>query len=229
MVDTERFQLGPHLIHTVTTVAGQLARRGDGEVSPLQVVTYLPLDVDSVGRVLEAVGEDYDIERVEEGSMCFFRFVDPEAVVDEEVDIDGGEHLADPSNLQNNLAALKSEEGWTRKVHEQHELLHIASRSDSATVELSYFLSRTDIPSARVQSILNDFDAEGYLNHEFDEENDILEYTFPPLDYPKGRHRRNLDFLDELDETDHSNRIWYLLGVFALILLGTIIAIRFYF
>ena len=41
--------------------------------------------------------------------MCFFRFADPEAVVDEEVDIDEGEHLADPSHLQNNLAALKSD------------------------------------------------------------------------------------------------------------------------
>ena len=228
MVDTERFQLGPELIHTVTVVAAHCAARGDKSVSPLQVATYVPLDVDSVGRILEAVEEDYELERTERGDICYFEFEDPESIEDAELDVEAGAHLEETSNLQNNLSALKSDEGWSRKVREQHEVLRIAAKSDSPTVELSYFLSRTDVPSARIQSILNDFEAEGYVAHNFDEENDILEYTFPSFDYPDERHERNMAILEELDGTEHTFRIWLLLGAFALLLLVIVIVIRFY-
>ena len=228
MVDTERFQLGPELIHTVTTVAAQVAVRRGETASPLQVATYVPLDVDSVGRILEAVEEDYDLERVERDGICYFDFEDPHAILDHPIDIDGGEHLASLSDLESNLAALKSDDGWSRKVREQHDILRIAAGSDSRTIELPYFLSRTDVPSARVQSILNDFDAENYVEHALDEEDDVLEYTFPELDYPDERHARNMEIIEMLDESERGNRIWLLLAAFALLLLIVVIVIRFY-
>ncbi|MFB6372648.1 MAG: hypothetical protein ABEN55_05960 [Bradymonadaceae bacterium] len=228
MVDTERFQLGPQLIHTVTTVAAQVAVRQGETASPLQVATYVPLDVDSVGRILEAVEEDYDLERIERDGICYFSFKDPDAILDEPIDIDAGEHLAHLPDLENNLAALKSDEGWSRKVREQHDILQIAAGSDSRTVELPYFLSRTDVPSARVQSILNDFDAENYVEHDLDEEDDVLEYAFPELDYPEARHARNMEILAELDGSDRVYRIWLVLGAFALVLLIVVIVLRFY-
>jgi len=228
MVDTERFQLGPQLIHTVSTVAAQVAQQHGGMASPLQVATYVPLDVDSVGRILEAVEEDYDLERIERDGICCFSFADPTRVLDEPIDIDGGEHLARLPDLENNLAALKSDDGWSRKVREQHDLLRIAAGADPRTVELPYFLSRTDIPSARVQSILNDFDAENYVEHDLDEEDDVLEYTFPELDYPEARHARNIEILEELDGNGRGHRIWLLLGAFALLLLIIVIVLRFY-
>ena len=228
MVDTERFQLGPQLIHTVTTVAAQCALGQGNAVNPLQVATYVPLDVDSVGRILEAVSEDYDIERIERDGICLFEFASPEDVISEKVDMEAGEHLGNLPDLQNNLAALKSEEGWSRKVREQHEILQIAAESDSPTIELSYFLARTDVPSARVQSILNDFGAEGYVEHTFDDEEDVLEYTFPTLEYSEERNERNMDILRQLDGSNQTNRIWMILGAFALLLLVIVIVIRFY-
>ncbi len=228
MVDTERFQLGPELIHAVTTVAAQVAVWHEEPVSPLQVATYLPLDVDSVGRILEAVEEDYGLERLERDGLCYFAFDDPDDILEAPLDIEGGEHLANLSNIENNLAALKSEEGWSRKVREQHDLLRIVAGADRPEVELSYFLSRTDVPSARVQSILNDFEAEGYVDHRVDEEDDLLEYTFPSIEYSEARHARNMEILRELDGRSRAIWIWLVFGTFALVLLITVIVIRFY-
>lgn len=226
MVDTERFQLGPELIETVTVVAATLADREPREVNPLQVTAYVPLDVDSVGRILESVEKDYEVERVEHGGVCYFRFDNPGEMAPSELDIDAGEHIDDEA-LDDNLAALNSDEGWNRKTREQHELLRIAADSADRTIELSYFLSRTDIPSARVQSILNDFGAESYVEHSFDDDEDVLEYTFPDLDYPEDRYERHLRSLHRLEGSGSTNPIWILLGVFALLLLVTVIVIRF--
>lgn len=228
MVDTERFQLGPELVHAVTTVAAQVAVWHDDAVSPLQVATYLPLDVDNVGRILESVEEDYDLERREVDGMCYFSFADAEGLLDEPLDIEAGEHLANFSDFETNLAALKSDDGWSRKVREQHALLQIVAGADGRTVELPYFLSRVDFASARVKSILNDFEAEGYVEHTLDEEDDVLEYTFPAIGYPEAQYGRNMEILRELDGESRAVWIWVVLGAFTLALLITVIVIRFY-
>lgn len=230
MVDTERFQLGPELIHRVTTLAACVAVDRDGEVSPLQVATYLPVDAESVARVLESVGDDYDIERIERDGICYFRFADARSRAPSDLDLESGDHLEDVDALENNLASLKSENGWSRKVREQHELVRLAGEADERTLELSYFLDRSEVSGARAQSILNDFGAEGYVDHEFGEEDDdeALEYTFPDLDYPEERFETNMELLDELGEADASNGAWAWIGVVAFVLLIVVIVLRFY-
>lgn len=228
MVDTDRFQLGPQIVHTVGRVAVELAERGDGRVSPLQVATHVPLDVDSVARTLESMEGDYDVERVQSDGICLFRFADPGDIYGSRIDLESGEHLEPSDSFEENLAALKAEEGWERKVREQHELLSIAAESGERTVELAYFLSRTDVASARVQSILNDFGAEGYVDPDLDEEADLVEYTFPAFDYPDERLERNMSFVAEVDESTEPTRVWSVVGAIALLLLVIVVMIRFY-
>lgn len=232
MVDTERFQLGPGLIQVVAQVATRLAERTDQTVNPIQVATYVPLDVDSVGRILESLEEDYDLERVERDSICLFRFRDAQELEEATaapVDIDNGEHLIDNPLFESNLADLKSEDGWTRKVREQHEILSVAAAAGTQTVELSHFISRSDLPSSKVQSILNDFGAERYVGSHIDEEAETVSYTFPEFDYPEHRRDRNLEIVEELDGQSRSPRvIWYLLGVSVVLLLVIVILVRFY-
>src|SRR5690606_10196148 len=109
----------------------------------------------------------------------------------------------------------------------QHELLHIAACAKNYTVELSYFISRSDIPSAKIQSILNDFSAEGYISIVFDENNNTINYTFPQFSYPNRRMQHNLSLL-ERTETKNSSRsaLWLYLILAAIILLGIIVFSR---
>lgn len=227
MVDTERFHLGPELVHRVTTLAARIAIDRDRRVSPLQVVAYLPIDVESVGRILESVADDPGLHRGDAEGICYFEFDEPTERVSRDLDIANGEHLEDRESLEENLASLKSDGDWSRKVREQHELLRVAARADRRSLELSYFLDHSDVPSARVQSILNDFGAEGYVHHEFGEE-ETLEYLFPELDYTDARFETNIEILDELEESEPSRPIWGLLGAFALVLLIVVFVIRFY-
>jgi hypothetical protein len=229
MVDTQRFQLGPGLIQVVGRAAGRLAQRQESPVSPLQVTTYVPLDVDSVGRILESLEEDYAIERVQTDGLCHFRVDDADALAKGAGDIDAGDHLRDHDLFESNLADLKSDEGWTRKVFEQHEILSIAAAAQSRELELTYFQSRSEIPSSKIQSILNDFDAEGYIGSNLEEDSDSPSFRFPPIDYPNARRSRNMAILDETDSDKRNNRIWLALTVAVAILLVFIILVRFYF
>jgi hypothetical protein len=222
MVDTQRFQLGPGPVDAVADVVLELASRHDGETNALQVATYLPLDIESVSRILDSLAEDYDLERVEHNGLSVTRINLPDERTP--VDIDAGEHLEDATQLMDNLTELKAEQDWDRKVRDQHAMLQLAGDADNPTIDLSHFTGRADIPSAKIQSILNDFGAEGYVECRFDEESDTLSYRFPPLSYPRARMERNLAILDDLDDSGFSRRrIQVGVAVAFLLLIGILI------
>jgi len=225
MVDTQRFQLGPGPVDAVADVVLELASRRDGEVNALQVATYLPLDVESVSRILDSLAEDYDLERTERDDLSITLVDLPDD--HQSVDIDAGEHLEDAGELFDNLTELKAEEGWERKVRDQHTLLQLAAAANGSTIDLSHFTGRADIPSAKIQSILNDFGAEGYVDRIFDENSDTLRYRFPTLSYPADRLERNLDILDNLDDSGYSRRRIKVGVAVALLLLIGILIIQF--
>lgn len=225
MVDTQRFQLGPGPVDAVADVVLELAARHNGETNALQVATYLPLDVESVSRILDSLAEDYELERLERDGLSVTQVEVPDDHAS--VDIDAGEHLEDASQLMDNLTELKAEEGWDRKVRDQHELLKLAAEADSRHIDLSHFTGRADIPSAKIQSILNDFGAEGYVECIFDEESDTLSYKFPLLSYPEARLERNLAILDDLDDTGYSRRRIQVGVAVALLLLLGILLLKF--
>jgi hypothetical protein len=228
MVDTERFHINPDCARFVFEVAASLARRGgDNTTQVLEVATYLPLDVDTVGRAMESLDEDPGVERIQEEEISFYRFDDPDQYSLREFDLDAGEHLSDiDAGLTRTMNALKSEDDWAKKLREQHEILHIAAGARSRTIELSYFTSRSDIPSARVQSILNDFGAEGYVEIDYDEDTDTLSYTFPDLEYPSERFERNTRLVEHAEPTESSSPVWLVLLVSTIILLVVVLLIR---
>jgi len=229
MVDTERFRLGPELVERVTALAACAAVAGDGAVSPLQIATYMPIDVESICRILESVQADYDLERLERNGIRYFRFADPEAHAPTELGIEEGDHLRNLDAVENNYAALKSDEGWSRRVREQHTLLRLASRAGAGLLELEYFLDRSDMSDSRLQSLLNDFGAEGYVDHAFDRcEDESIEFRFPPLDYPEERFERNMRLLEQLGSSGDSPRVWAYIGASVVVLLVLIAALRFY-
>jgi hypothetical protein len=227
MVDTQQLQLVSPITRAVSSVAGRLAERSE-LVSPLQVVTYLPIDVDSVGRILETLEDAYDIERIERDKLCYFRVADPEALLEKggEIDLETGVQFWDVEGLMDQLDELKADEDWARRVHEQHDVLAIVAQAEERVVDLAYLLSRSDIPSAKIQSILNDFEAEGYIEHQFEDDSDALEYEIPEIDYPRERHNRNLSILEELDGTRQRYRIWLIVGICVVVLLVVIVLLQ---
>lgn len=232
MVDTQRFRLGPDCVRFVGEVAAILARRHpDNLVHVLQVATYVPLDVDSVARILESYEEGDDVTRVQRDSISFFQFSDPDRHSLRQLDLDKAEHLSEANlaempGLMRSLNALKTEDDWSRKVREQHELLRIISGAKHPTVELSYLTSRTDTPSARIQSVLNDFGAQGHIELHYDEDTDTLSYTFPPIDYPKDRFERNMALQESAEPIESTSPMWLIIVLATLALLAIVVLIK---
>ncbi len=228
MVDTNRFRIGPNCVRLVSEVAAMLARRsGDNITHVLYVTTYLPLDVQSVARILESVEEQEGggVRRIQRDGLSFFEFEDPDLYSLREFDLDKGEHLEELHALMRTINALKTDEEWERKTREQHEILKVAAGAKRQTIELSYFNSRLEMPSAKVQSLLNDFGAEGHIELHYDEDTETLSYTFPELDYPQKRFERNMSIQERGEPSASTRPIWAIIALATLGLLTVILLI----
>jgi hypothetical protein len=213
----------------VSEVAAALARRDDeGIIHVLQVTTYLPLDVQSVARILESLEDDEGggVQRIQRDTLSYFQFEDPDVYSLRELELEKGEHLEDTQALMRTINALKTDEDWERKVDEQHQVLRVAAGAKSQTVELTYFTSRLDLPSAKIQSILNDFGAEGHIQLHYDDDTDTLSYTFPEFEYPKERLERNMSIQAQAEPKASTSPIWAIITLATLVLVAVIVLIK---
>lgn len=223
MVDTQRFRIGPHCVAFVADVTATLAAQGQGEVSALLVATYIPLDVESVARILDSLEEEESVHRVQKGNgVCFYEVDELEPR--RKWDLDAGEHLEDCPGFMRNLDALRQDADWLRKTREQHEVLRIAANTKKSTLELGHFTRRSELPSAKIQSILNDFAAEGYVHVDYEDEATAIKYTFPAFAYPNDRYERHMTILDELaSRPAKSQRYWVAVVLVAALILAFVI------
>lgn len=229
MVDTQRFKLGAVCVQLVSEVAATLARRDPEHlVHVLQLATYLPLDVQSVTRILESLedSEEPGVERVQHDSLSWLKFDAPEHFIRHDLDLDAGEHLAEEYGLMRTINALKSDPDWERKMREEHQLLKIAAAAKHRTVELAYLTRRMELPSAKIQSILNDFHAEGHIGMSYDDDTSTLSYTFPKFDYPPARFERNMSMQAQAEPDKPANSRWAVVGLAMLGLVLIILLIR---
>lgn len=228
MVDTHRFNLGPVCVELVTEVAAELAQQHpDHLIHILQLTTYLPLDVQSVTRIVESLEEDEDmgIEREQKDSLSWVRIPQPERYIHRALGLESGAEFGAASGLHRTIAQLKSGPDWERKMREEHQVLRVAANAKNRTIELAYLTRRLDLPSAKIQSILNDFQAEGHIALRYDEDTDTLWYTFPQLDYPKALYERNMSIQAEAEPREVSTTKWAILGVavFGLVLIALLV------
>ena len=229
MTDSERLRTVPEGIQLISEVGGRLASQGEGRTSVLAVATYLPMDVDSVARVFEGLEEIAGVERIQEEKFTVYEIEEGERFArSEEAGLEGPEFLGESGGFLRAVGSLKRDQDWVRKVKEQHRLLQVAASARDSRVELEYLTTRARLSRARVQSLLNDFDAAGYIGMEVDEEGDRIFYFFPPLDYPKKRFESNMALLDDV-EPEHRSRLslWIFIGAFAVILLAIVMLMRF--
>lgn len=229
MTDSERLKTVPEGIRLVSEVSGELASRAGGRTSVLAATTYLPMDVDSVARVFEGLEEIEGIKKIQEDHLTLYEIAPGNQFAPADgPDIDTTHFLSDASDFLRAVGRLKHDEDWTRKVKEQHRLIHIAAHGKSQRLELEYLVTRVKLPRARIQSILNDFHAQGYIGMEIDADADLIFYHFPDLDYPPERFVRNLALLEEVvPERRFRVSLWISISAFAIILLAIVILLRF--
>lgn len=228
MADSQRLRTTPDGLRMISTVAAELARRGDGHTSVLAATTYFPVDVDSVARVFEGLEELEGIDRLQQGPLTVYRIEQPDRFTAAPPDIDDPAFIDNAVGFMKAIAELKTDPDWEHRVRGQHELLEIIADSDRTEIELSYLTSRVSMSRARVQSLLNDFDAQGYIGVDVDEEVDSVTYQFPPIDYPPRRFDANMERLQKVEPPARSQfSAWFVLAAFAVVVLVVVILLRF--
>lgn len=225
MVDTQRFNLGQGCVQTVSAVAREIARRHAGKVYAVEVATYLPMDLESIARILDSLVElDEAAHDTDDEGVSVFTFDDIEDV--QPLDIGAEDFLSRSAAFERNLATLRNNADWTRKVRENHELLYIASHQRSHGMLLSEITDKTRISNARTQSILNDMASQSHIAVDLD--GDEPRYIFPNFDYPKERFDRVFGKVAELETRQSFRGSWIAFAIGAFLLLALVIALRFY-
>jgi hypothetical protein len=224
MVDTTRFQVSPEFAVLVAEVAAQLAASHDDDtVSVLELTTYFPIDVERLGRVIESIDEeDGTISAQQRDGINLYQFDEPAKYIKSNYELSQPEYLEN-SGLYESLETLITKEQWVRKLRDQHELLLLMAEADESQLDLSYFVSRLDMSSAKIQSLLNDLDAECYIRSDYDEETDTLRYNVPMFEYPRERFNRNIEFVSKLDRASEAKPVWSVIVISALVLLAILV------
>ena len=227
MVDTQKIQAAPRCISGVAEVAATLAReRPDRCTHAIEVATCFPVDVETLGRMLEGLSERAGIDLIQSDQVCYLHIDRPDDYNLRVLDLDAGEHLTSNTSLIKHLSELRSDPQWVRKVEEQHELLRIAAQALTQRFELAYFTSRSDVPSARVQSTLNDLGASGHILVDVDTDADHVQYVFPEFDYPKERYQQNMHLLETLSPIEPNTRnVVVIAALVALVVVAILLAL----
>ncbi|MEZ4460750.1 MAG: hypothetical protein R3E66_13680 [bacterium] len=213
MVDTQRFNIGPAAVRITSVVAHELARR-HGKVAVLQVVPYVPLDVDSVARILESLDDLSSTHRIQgEDGIDYYTFDDTTGAVD----LEAGAHLQEQPNFARNVSSLCDDADWSRKARAQHVLLQLIATSTRKTFSCDFLASRSKLPTSKIQSALNDFVAQKYAHMVVDEDEAL--YIFPDLSYPPDLLARNLQALAPSEESGRTNRFWWFVAIAAAVVL----------
>lgn len=199
MVDTQRIQNAPQCVSGVAQVAASRARDdAHHRTHVLDVTTFFPLDIETIARMLEDLCDRPDINAIEHEGLSYVVVDEPDAYNLRMLDMESGEHLTSNTSLLKHLSVLREDTRWMRRVRDQHELLHIAAEASSRALEPAYFTSRTELPSAKVQSLLHDLCASGHVLRQT-EPDGSHRYLFPELTYPKARLTRNMELLSQLE------------------------------
>ena len=213
MVDTQRFNIGPAAVRITSIVAHELARR-HGKVAVLQVVPYVPLDVDSVARILESLDDLNSTHRIQgEDGIDYYMFDD----VTGPVDLEANEHLEGQPNFARNVNSLCDDVDWSRKARAQHTLLQLIASSSRKKFSCDFLASRSKLPTSKIQSALNDFVAQKYA-HMIEGEDEAL-YIFPDVSYSPELLARNLQALAPSEESGRTNRFWWFVAFAAAVVL----------
>lgn len=227
MIDTQRLQSTPRCVSGIAELAALCARRReDSSTHPIEITSYFPIDVETVTRILESLDERADIHNEERDGVRWVVIEHPDDYNLRVLDLERGEHLECNATLMRHIAQLAEDPGWARRVREQHELMWLAASAREQDLDLSYFTSRTDLPSARVQSLLNDLGAGGQIDIVLDEEAGALHYRFPPFEYPRPRFERNMAFLDQLPSPEWRPVLAAAMAVALAVVLALILSTR---
>lgn len=218
MVDTQRFNIGPATVQLISRVAHELARR-HGRVTVLQVVPWVPFDVDSVARVLESLDELPTTHRVEgEDGIDYWTFTDGFPTTQ----LESGEHLKAFPGYERNLRSFSDDADWVKRTRVQHTMLSMVAGSPRPYFSCDFVASRCKFPGSKVQSSLNDFAAQKYIHMKQDQGEEAL-YIFPKISYPASQLDKNLKAIAPAEETGRVRRHWWLVAVLAAVVVAIVL------
>ena len=197
-------------MRAVSVILSEVAIRSP--VRELELLTYLPLDAQSVARILDSLVEDG--HAIRSGHGVQWEGAPPG---NEAVDVEGGEHLVAPGFVEN-LVRLRGDQDWCRKVRDQHRVVRAIATLGPQS-DLTLLAEHADLPPPRVRATLGDFEAEHFLQTSPHE--DMLTIIAPDLDYPPERFERNEHLLCDVEArvVPLHRGWWIVLGIASVMLI----------
>ncbi len=196
------------LKRTVENLAARLAVARGGRVMANHLMPYLPVSLDLIERILDALADGSVLTSRREDDWQIYEFPElldaPAAAPQKNVCVACGnpELLAGKSplcdtcmrELEAELTELAKREDWPAEAVWEHELLCAASRQ-SGPLRVASLAGFTRLSLSQLKERLKNLAARGHARCVVDFEKKSAHYEFPPLTYPRDAWLRHDRFI----------------------------------
>jgi hypothetical protein len=195
----------------IENLAGRIAKRQGGKISPCHLIPYLPVSLEIIKSCLDRMVDRIAVLSDRIDNLCVYTFSNcndtekqPGALhVDTCLSCD-----ADISQTHNDvfctscseaftseLNKLAERTGWPAQAVYEHEILYITSNFGNP-IHLENLAGRSRYTLRQMRKKTQNLSLEGYAREALDTEAGVITYHFPSLDYPRDFYKKNMELIE---------------------------------
>ena len=189
---------------TVENLAEQLAATQGGRLHTCQLLPYLPLSLELVKSVLDALTQSQAVEMIESPEGSFYTFLDLLDAKPSPFRVDRCVYSREPlkdseygvitnsvrEQIYSELEQLSQTQNWAAQAINEHELLYLINNLPSP-VRRSQVAGHSRLPFKQAEQHLHHLIEQRTL--QFDSKTRAL--SSPPLRYPQHTYQKNASFI----------------------------------
>ncbi len=205
-------ELSETITNVVENVACHVAQDRRGRISPASLVPYLPMSLSLIEAVLNDMVNDTSVFSERRDGFKEYLFTayeerpgrDGPPVFDACVSC--GKDLSEDDDyvvcsrcmekVREELGTLAERNAWPAQAVYEHEILHLAAntvgKQGAGTVHAEDLAGRSRYTLRSMRRKLKRMVREGFARQDLDMDGGLITYSFPEIEYPKGRYRKNM-------------------------------------
>jgi len=219
-------------------LAEQIASTQAGQLHPVQLISYLPLNLEQIEHTLDGMIIEGRISKEWLNGLVCYTFVEyldrpvtrfaPTMGVYSDDPIDPAEQtvFSDPvrEKLESEFAALAGSDPWPNDAVWQHELIYLIGNLPEP-VQLSAIAGHCRLPFREADEKIKALQKLGAVRFDLE----TATYSLPPMEYPKMAYRRHDAFIRRFPgarkDEDEVRLIKGLFGAFVILAICVLLAI----
>jgi hypothetical protein len=246
MTQEESTPPSPLVAHIVEKLALRVAEAGQGRLTALQLMPYVPLSLELIKSGLEHLLDSGGVFTTVHDQVVTYEFVAFQEVSSGSAGLQDSACVACGTDLAvgakdvlctgcttalvEELSQLAGQAHWVEHAMLEHDMLHAAAQVQSPPSAVA-LARHARYPLPQIEEHLARLGLEGYVHQDVELRTGLMTYTFPAISYPTAVYRQNIATLRALraaKRPSRTGRDWRVFAWLGGALLGATLCAWFY-